>query len=58
MHYKLSFKYYDLDQIAKLHQAIYEEWYFKKMMELKDTRSRMQNVKDIRATINWLFKKL
>ncbi|KAL6437651.1 hypothetical protein ACFW04_004213 [Cataglyphis niger] len=33
----------DSDQIAKLHQAIYEEWYFKKMMELKDTRNRMEN---------------
>ncbi|KMQ91429.1 leucyl-trna synthetase [Lasius niger] len=42
----------DSDQIAKLQQAIYEEWYFKKMMELGDTKSRMENVKDIREKIN------
>ncbi|XP_072756982.1 uncharacterized protein [Anoplolepis gracilipes] len=33
----------DPDQIAKLHQAIYEEWYFKKMMTLEETRTRIEN---------------
>lgn len=42
-------KQYDyLDQITKLHQAIYEEWYFKKMMELGDATSKIENIKDIR----------
>lgn len=46
-----------LDQIAKLHQAIYEEWYFKKMIELGDATSKMKNVKDTRK-ISQVCKKL
>ncbi|KAL0102970.1 hypothetical protein PUN28_018342 [Cardiocondyla obscurior] len=35
----------DSNQIAKLYQAIYEDWYLKKMIELEDATSKINNVK-------------
>ncbi|KAL2734448.1 mRNA export factor GLE1-like [Vespula squamosa] len=34
-------------QIAKLHQVVYEEWYFKKMAELKNSKSEKTSEKPI-----------